>query len=635
MGKSNRIRAKRANATVSAPRANKKQNKQKGMPGWLMTTIAIVAAVAILLTVAVSLLSANGVQNRLRTSMKSDNFKINTNMMSYYYYTVYQDFQANYESYMSYFSLDTTKSLKKQPFGGDGTKTYYDTYFLGTFEGSWFDYFAKLTKEEVSSMLLYLEEANTRGISLTEEEKNELKASLDSSTSLATLYGYSSVNAYISDIYGKGVSQKDVLKAMEYSALASKMQNTIYDEYVAWLEANPSEIDKKYNENKKDFDLVDFTYYSFRVDYNEIAKKTLGTDKYQDLLKDNKENQDKVLAAYKKAIDEATEKANALIKNEDAESFKKAILEIVVDEAYDNAYETEKADAEKDKLTTDDLKTLRQAMIAEVIANAMADATEDKKEDDKDKKASIVIDNEKKTATAYGKSVPVKFAEALTKIKDTLDSKATSAVSSYVLDKVGYAEEDEFSKWAFADGRKANETKVITEGDGAKEELASTDGYTYVSAYYLRTTARKDTEHTRDVLYALFSKEDDAKKAIEALGKKDKLDATVFEEVVKANNTTGNATIEDCAEGQVGSTEFDKWLFDKDLKIGEYTKTAIKLDSSTWAVVYYSAEGELNWKMTVQNTILSEKQEAQYKEMENQYKSSIVTKDNAIKKIDA
>lgn len=644
MGKSNRIRANRANAVVSAPRANKKQNKQKGMPGWLMTAIALVATIAILLTVVFSLLSANGVQNRLRTSVKSENYKINTNMMSYYYHSVLQNFQSEYETYLSYFSLDTSKSLKKQKFGGDGTKTYYDTYFLGSFDGTWFDYFANQAKEEVTSMLLYMEEAHKRGISLTQEEKDELSASLDSSTSLATLYGYSSVNAYIADIYGKGVSRKDVLKAMEYSALASKMQSTIYDEYVEWLKNNPDEIDKKYNANKKDFDLIDFTYYSFRVDYAEIAKKTLGKDNYQELLKDNKENQDKVLAAYKKAIEEATEKAENLTKLEDAEAFKKAILDIVIGEAYDTAYESEKADDVKDKLTADDLKALREAMIKEVLEEALTVKEETKaetetKDDDKkeetEQKGSIVIDKDKKTATAYGKDVPVKFAEALTEIKETLDAKATSALSSYVQEKVGFAEEDDFFEWAFKDERKANETKVVTEGDGAKEELASTDGYTYVSAYFLRTPARKDTDKTRDVVYALFGKEENAKKAIEALAKKEKLDIAAFEEVVKANGSTGNATIEDCAEGQVGSTVFDTWLFDKDLKIGAYTKEALKLDSSTWAVAYYSDDGEFNWKMTVKNAILSEKQEAQYKDMETQYKPSIVTKDNAIKKIDA
>ena len=557
--------------------------------------------------------------------------------MSYYYQTVYQSFQSDYQNYMSYFSLDTSKSLKKQPFGGDGSKTYYDTYFLGSFDGTWFDYFAESTKAEVSSMLLYLEEANARGIALTQEEKDEVRASLDSSTSLATLYGYSSADAYIADIYGKGVSKKDVLKAMELTSLASKMQNIIYDEYVAWLDANPSEIDNKYNANKTDFDLVDFTYYTFRVDYTEIAKKTLG-DSYQSLLKDNKENQTKVLNAYKTAIEEATKKADDLAKLTSPDEFKKAVISIVIDEAYDAAYDSAKAKDAKGSLTEDDLKSLRASLIAEVIEKAMApeeETTTETAEEETEKKSSIVINKDKNTATAYGKDVPVAFAEALEDIMDTLDTKATSANSSYVLDKIGYTEDDDFSKWAFEADRKENETKVITEGDGAKEELASTDGYTYVSAYLLRTPARKDTEASRDVAYALFGTEANAKKAIEALAKKETLDKAAFEEVVKANSSSGNATLEDCVEGQVGSTDFDKWLFDEDLKVGDYTKTAIKLDSSTYLVAYYIGEGELNWKLTVENAILTEKQEAQYKDMESKYSSSIVTKDNAIKKIDA
>ncbi len=635
MGKSNRIRADRAQKPVNAPRASKKNNK-KGLSSRAMSIIAIVVTVAILLMVLAFVLIGKGVPNRLRTSAESENFSVNTNMMSYYFYSVYNEFVENYSDYMTYFSLDTSKSLKDQEFGGANDKA-----FLGDFSGTWFDYFAKLTKEDVSSMLLYLEEANTRGISLTDEEKDSIKESLESTPAL---YGYSA-DTYYSMQYGKGVSLKDVQKAVEYSTLASKVQNVIYEEIDKWIKDNPTEIDKKYDADKKKFDVIDFTYYSFRVNYDEIAKDTLGDD-YQNLLKDNKENQDKVLNAYQAKINEAKEKAEALVAITDEKELKSAILDIVLGESYDSTYDTKKAADKKDKLTDDELKEIRSAMIAEVIENTLADKKESSDTEDTEKKDSISIietttkdeqgkDVTTKTATAYGKDVPVAFAEILKEIKDTLDTKATSALSSYVLEKITFQEDDDFAEWAFADGRAAGDTKVITEGDGAEEELSSKTGYTYVSAYILKNAPHKDEEKTRDVAYAVFQTEKNAKSAVDALSKKEALDIAAFEEIVKANSSAGNTTLEDCRKGQVGSTIFDNWLFDKELTVGAYTKEPLKLDNSTWAVAFYTADGDLNWKMAVKDAIMSEKKEAQYKDMEDKYGDSIETNDRAISKIKA
>ena len=65
MGKSNRIRNSRAVKVSSAPAVKQK----KEMPGWVMSLIAIVITVAVLLSVVVSILSANGILLRMSTPM--------------------------------------------------------------------------------------------------------------------------------------------------------------------------------------------------------------------------------------------------------------------------------------------------------------------------------------------------------------------------------------------------------------------------------------------------------------------------------------------------------------------------------------------------------------------------------------
>ena len=733
MGKSNRIRAERANQSMSAPRVSKRNNK-KGLSSKAMSIIALAVTIAILLMVVAFVLIGNGVLNRWKKAAESENFSVNANMMSYYFYSIYSNFTNEYSDYMSYLSLDTSKSLKEQEFGGA-----YDTSLLEVpegFSGTWFDFFANQASSDVYKMLLYLEEANARGLSLTDEEKDEITETLKTT---AEYYGYTgrNLNTYFSLQYGKGVAMKDVQKAIEYSTLAGKAQTAIYEEYEAWLKANPSEIDSKYESNKKDFDVVDFIYHTFTVSYDEIAKRELG-DSYQTLLKDNEANQKKVLDAYKAEIAEAQAKANELSKITDETKLKGAILNIVLGDAYDSTYTTELdkvaatellalfdlgktydeayaaegADAAKGALTSDDLSAIKNGMVKELISNALAG-------DEEDAANAIIINTEKTSATAYGKTVPVAFAEALEKVRATvetsanaelsqvrslmiqetvekaladknatsdeekadtieikeetqkdangndvkvkvatvygksvpvacaealknirnsLDTKATSALSTAVQNNLSFGssyEDDKSAEWLMADGRAAGDSTVITEGDGALEEIISKDGYTYVSAFLMKNPAHKNEDPSRNVAYAVFQTETNAINAISALIAKENLDVTAFEEIVRANSSAEFSTIDNCRPGQTSSDAFDAWLFDEDLAVGSYTLAPLSLDSSTWLVAFYTSEGEPTWRMTVSDSIMTEKQNAKYDDMVSLYGGSIEVHNNVINKIKA
>ena len=114
MGKSNRIRVNRVDTRkVATPK-----KKQKGMPSWAITLLTVVITVAIVCSAVLLALSSNGVFGRMKTAMKSEDYKVNQNTFSYFFKANYANFQTEYESYLNYFSLDTTKSLKDQPYGG-------------------------------------------------------------------------------------------------------------------------------------------------------------------------------------------------------------------------------------------------------------------------------------------------------------------------------------------------------------------------------------------------------------------------------------------------------------------------------------------------------------------------------------
>ncbi len=616
MGKSNRIRSNRAKAAVQAPQAKKHQKNSQGMPSWLMTLITVAVTLLILASLGLSILASSGLPNRMRTSMKSENFTVNTNMMSYYFHTTYQNFVQNYQSSLEYLGLDTATSLKDQPFSAGSTTSGDPQY------ATWFDYFVAETKAQVTSMLVYLEEANARGITLTDEEKAALENELSSTTASMSLY-YASANAYFSDAYGKGVSKSDVLKAMEYSTLASKAMNAVNDELEGQI--TDTIIQNTYNDKKKDFDIIGYSYYTFSVDYEAIAKETLG-DNYKTLIESDAANKTKVLDAYKAKIEEAKKNAADLAAITDAAAFKKAVLEIVAKDNYDKIYTDNKAADSKGDVSDADIAAIKTALMAESVAKAMGEKAPEE--------PSIKYSAEAETGTAFGKTVPTAFAKVLDTVKTSLDSKLTSALATYAPEKATYRKDDEFSEWAFGEGRTAGAITTIFEDDAkADADLNTPKGYAYVSTYLLEDLPHADEEKTRNVAYALFSSQNAAEAAIAELKEKGTFDVAAFEEVVTAKGSTGKTNLENCTEGMLGSSTFDKWLFDDALTVGKYTETPLGLDDSTYCVAYYHAEGEPTWKVTVESSILNENFEKYYEGMEAKY--AITVKDKSFKKIDA
>ncbi len=612
MGKSNRIKANKALKASKAPLTKK---KSKGMPSWLMTLITLVITAAVLLTVVFGLLSANGVFNRMRVSLSSDNYKINTNMMSYYFYTQYQSFQSEYESYLSYLSLDTSKSLKEQEFGKDTTK--YDASFLGEFEGTWFDYFMNQTVTSAKGILLYCEEADARGITLDDSDYEEIEANIESIRTTASAYGYT-VNSYLAASFGPGVNLSDVRKAIEYSALANKCMNSIVDELE--LAATDERIENRYQESKIDFNSIDYSTYTFQVDYTEIAKEELGSD-YTDA--ELKENEAKVLTAYQTAVEKAKDRAEKLEATTSPEVFMNLVCAFVAEDSIDDIYAAQDI-KDADKPSDEDVAAIKVALRASVIEDLM---------NGKEKAEPVVTLKEgQETATVYGKTVTAAYATTLNTIKTSLFNSVNTEKGKILEDKVSYVAENEFSEWAFADGRVAGEKKVIIEGDGKAEgDITKENGYSYVSVYYLRAAQYRNTEKARDVAYAVYDSAEKAEAAIETLLAMESMNLEAFEKTVAG--ATGNTHIEDCVRGYLNSDIFDAWLYGSETELGAITKTPLELATDNYGVAYYYGEGDEHWYIFVKEALISEDYDTNYAEIEGKY--SITVNEKALEKVNA
>lgn len=610
MGKSNRIRSDRAIKKVSNPI---KFKQKKGMPLWVKSFIAIVITVAVLATCAFGILSANGVIMRLRYPMRSDNFKISGNMMSYYYHAAIQSFQEQYSDYMSYFSLDTDAPLKDQVYG-DATAGGYEASILGSFEGTWHDYFMNTASQQAKQILIYCEYAKANNIELEDADMTSINVNLNAMTSVAEMAGYSE-NAYISQTYGAGVNVKDVRKAMELSALAQKAMLAIQDKIANGI--TDDDIKAEYDANPKDFNVVDYSYYTVTVNYTDVAKELLGSD-YTDA--ELTEKSAEVLQKYTEKINEAKAITNALKDMKSADEFNKHLYNYLANKYYTEAYD--KLELAEDKLPEAAvIDTVKAKVLEAVVADVIAD---------KDATDTAYTNNES-TYTLYEQTVSEEFAKAIDKIKQDMFKSLTTDKGTYVLEKQFYVKDDEFLTWAFEAGRTAGETKTILSGDGAEsDEITKNEGKFTTSVYFLTATQRPDETLTKNIAYMTFGSEATAKEAIAAFAA-GTLSVDAFKAIGTEKSATANSTLENYVEGYLGLEAFDKWLYSADTTLGSYTKTPLAADESTYLVAYYYSDGEASWSVIVKSTIFNERYTELAAEVEATY--TVTIKDKLLNKI--
>lgn len=636
------------NLKISKAKKNKNSKGTSGIPNWLLSTLVIIVVLAVLATCIGTFVASSGITMKHSTAMSLDDYKVNGNMMKYFYQTTYMNFMNNYQSYLSYLSFNQSLSHKDQPFNPEGS---YDSMFLQTAESyeTWFDFFAAQTTDSVKSLLIYCKEADKLGVTLDQDEIDisvenlitNIRLSLDSTGSIAI-----SDKTCIETAYGKGVTKADIRKAIEISTLASKtaehisktLENAISDD----------RINKKYDDNKLDYNLVDYFSYSFDVYYSDVISELYGDKKVEDLTADEK---NAALALYKEKIANARESANALATKNTLDDFRAWVIDYAAKDLYKSKFDsaTTKLTSEQ-KPAESDLATIKDKTIAAVIKDVT---------DGKDAATEDVVTTEAegtKTYTLYDIKVSAEFAEAAKTLKNELFKSVKSAKEDGLMEKANYVKpdkdgkKDDLSEWAFNELRKANDVNsfetgdiptTTTKEDGTSEVTveAKTERFTVEVAILTKTVYRDETL-SRNFSYMLFTKEENAKKAIEALevfASNGELTVEKFKEVSNDENNAAAAyqDAEDYIVGKMESDAFDEWLFAAE-KVNDFTKTAIKMGEGSFMVAIYTKQGDLPaWKNTVKGTIYDEDYTAYETKMNEDFGSGVVINKNVINKISA
>ncbi len=214
----------------------KKQKRTATVKKVLAWCAGILAVLMIAGVLGYNRFQSSGFMMRKTVSVSTENYEVDNAMFSYFFFTQYQNFMQQYGDYAAYLGLDTTKSLKFQP-------------CAMTSDGStWFQYFANGAVSQLNTILRYCEEGIARGMKLEESDYADIDTAISSMKAQAKTQGMSA-SAFIKAMYGRGVNESDVRRALELVAMYSKVYNALLDEfqytdadYDAYVAENPNTL---------------------------------------------------------------------------------------------------------------------------------------------------------------------------------------------------------------------------------------------------------------------------------------------------------------------------------------------------------------------------------------------------------
>lgn len=220
MGKENRKAEQEAKLLAAQKKqqqqseAAKKQKRNRILG--IVATVLVVVLLGSLMTY--NKLVSSGYFMRRTVSASTENYEMDNAVVSYFFNGFYQQFINQYSSSTSYLGLNTNKSLKSQACS------------MLQSGGTWFDYFMSTTKTTLTRTLVFCEEAKARGLALDDNDYKLIDDAIASLRDAAKKLNVSKTY-YIHAMYGAGVSEKDVRRALEMSALYAKGYNALVETY--------------------------------------------------------------------------------------------------------------------------------------------------------------------------------------------------------------------------------------------------------------------------------------------------------------------------------------------------------------------------------------------------------------------
>jgi len=230
-----------------------KQQEQKEKTKKTITMVAAVTIIVALIVVGVVWTLSRSPKLEGNISATSEKYEIDNAMMAYFMYSQYNTFVNNNYYYLSYYQLNPSVSLKMQNMAGSNI--------------SWFTYFMKAAKAQVSELVALATEAQEKGVSLDADELKEIDDYLAELKTSAKKNGYGNLNKYFSSVYTAGVTEEAVRKSLQLQELASKY----YEQLLETFEYTDEELEKYVADNPESFYKFDYILYDFKPNIKSTA----------------------------------------------------------------------------------------------------------------------------------------------------------------------------------------------------------------------------------------------------------------------------------------------------------------------------------------------------------------------------
>lgn len=468
----------------------------------------------------------------------------------YYYYSSLNSFASTYGSYLSYFGLDTSKPLDQQQ--------YSDTM-------TWDDYFQQQAVNQLKNVYALTDEANEKGF--------EYDATSDYDDMVSSIQSYAqqqgvSADEYCKSVFGSDATLEGIKPYVEMSGLASAYYNDIEDS----IEVTDDEINTYYDENKDNYDSVDYRVCKIEADMPE--EETEAETEAQTEAAAESTSETTAESVSETAV---TENQTETMSAEESEAAAKAEEEA-------KAAAMAEAKAKADEMLS---KIKDEASFEKVYDKYTSDTSVD----------SLNID--KKKSSISPTDVANWLFEADRQAGDTTVIEDTSNNAYYVV----------YFKDRYLDHTKTVDVRqILISADTSSSDAAETDE-TETAA-----TGETETAETESAEAQEQAKEDAkaaAKVKAEQILKDWKSgDATEdsFAELAKTySDDTGSNTngglYEAVKEGQM-VTNFNDWCFDASRKAGD---TGIVESDYGYHIIYFIGDDAEEWHVNIADTITSNK----------------------------
>lgn len=532
--------------------------------------------------------------------METENYTVSAGMLKYYFVYNYMSFRSQYGQYLSFVGIDDSAPLDEQMYGQNGSISIF-----GSYDGTWFDLFMDYTVKDIEKTLRYCEYAAENGIypggEITEEQ-------ISYGLSLMEGAPYS-----VMDI-AASVTEDDIADAMELALIAEKAEEHLT--YSLTYGITDEEINSRYENNRYDYDVIDYVSYTFEVSLEDIEK-----DESASMFDDP-------LTAYENAVAQSKKDAQTLSEITSLEAFSKYITEregVGASGISEYTHLRQKKSALPDEIAD-------WAFVSSVGSTYVA---EDNDKDEYEYSVTVYM----LTSTPYALKTKnfsyINFSDQAT---------AQSAINAYHDGTISSFEElsDMYPLFEYKTITNYDETTPITDtnsiittypiggsvsGDKFYYSYSSDGAVTIAPKRYTVTGGDSDASY-----YVTYSK-DFADKYYVSAGNgtandyfaysDSALEKYVYSSSIGSLIVSPNATISSFSS--IGSQELLDWVFDEKRAEGDVTSSPIGNISTGFYVARFDGDGEYSWYISIKNELVTEALDRAVAELAQRYSVNVLS----------